>query len=208
MRSSGASCLVIFDLDGVLVEFRPAARLAWLAALTGRPAAELHAALWGSDFESRAEAGEYADGAAYLRAFNQRIGYALTRAQWIAARRAAMRPCAAELDFARALATRVPLALLSNNGPLLKEVLPELVPGIAAVFGPRLHVSADFGARKPEPQVFQRLLARHRVDAADALLIDDQPANVAGARAAGLATIQFQGLPRLAAGLEEWLAKR
>ncbi|MFO1400950.1 MAG: HAD family phosphatase [Steroidobacteraceae bacterium] len=200
--------LVIFDLDEVLVDFLPEARLERLAALTGRPPDALHAAWWGSDHESRAEAGEHADGAGYLQAFNARIGFALTRGQWIEARRAAMRVRTDVLDYARALATRVPLALLTNNGPLLRETLPELVPGIGALFGPRLHASADFGARKPEPAVFERLLARHGIAAPDALMIDDQEANVAGARSAGLAAIRYRDLPDLAARLEHWLATR
>ena len=198
--------LVIFDLDEVLVDFRPAARLARLQSITGRPAAELHAAWWGTDREERAEAGEHADGEAYLRDFNARIGYPLTRAQWTDARGAAMQVRPEVFDYARGLAARLPLALLSNNGPLLRETLPDLLPGIAALFGPRLHASADFGARKPEPEVFRRLLVRHGIAPGDALMIDDQGANVAGARAAGLAAIQFRDLGDLAARLEEWLA--
>ncbi|MFT3764127.1 MAG: HAD-IA family hydrolase [Minicystis sp.] len=200
--------LVIFDLDEVLVDLDHRVRLRHLEAATGRAGAELHAAIWASDFERRAEAGEHADGAAYLRAFNARIGCDLSRGQWIEARRAAMRLRADVLAFVGDVAARAPVALLTNNGPLLKEALPELLPEVSALFGPRLHASYELGARKPDPPVYTRLVARYGVPPESAILVDDQPANVAGAEAAGLAAVLFRDLAQVRAAVERWLARR
>ncbi len=199
---------VIFDLDGVLLDFHPERRLARLAAMTGQAPAALQAAIWASDFEQAAEAGAWPTGEAYLAEFNARIGGAVTRAQWIAARREAMTPRAAVIGYLRRLRERVPLALLTNNGALLLEALPQLCGDVTELFGDRLHASFQFGARKPAPEVYQRLLARHGIPPEVALMVDDDPGNVAGAVQAGLAGYRFTGLDGLAAFLEPRLPPR
>jgi HAD superfamily hydrolase (TIGR01509 family) len=61
------------------------------------------------------------------------------------------------------------------------------------IFGNRAHASFQFLARKPEPEVFTRLLARYGVAPENALFVDDDVPYVAGARAAGLRGLEFQG---------------
>jgi hypothetical protein len=82
--------LVAFDLDGVLCDFHPARRLAYLADLTGEEPGRIQAAIWDSEFERNAEAGAYPTGDAYLREFNRRLGFPLARAQWVESRQRAM----------------------------------------------------------------------------------------------------------------------
>lgn len=199
---------LVFDLDGVLLDFHPERRLARLAAITGLTPVFLQAAIWDSDFERSAEAGAWPSGEAYLAAFNARIGVAVTRDQWIAARREAMTPRAAVIGYLRRLRERVPLALLTNNGALLLEALPQLCGDVTELFGERLHASFQFGARKPDPAVYQRLLARHGVPPTAALMVDDDARNVGGAVQAGLAGYRYQGLDALAAFLEPRLPPR
>jgi len=183
--------LVIFDLDDTLIEFRRDLRLAALAAATGLPEAHIHAAIWESDFEWNAERDAHSSGDDYLRNFNARIGATLTRAQWVAARGAGMRVRPRMLEVLAEVKARTAVALLTNNGALLRESLPELVPGICALISERLHASHQFGARKPEPEVFTRLLARYGVAPGRALFIDDDAEYVAGAATAGLATLRY-----------------
>ncbi len=144
--------LVIFDLDGVLIDFDPAARLRETVAMTGLEAAAI---------------------------------------------RAAMRERPDVLAFVREVATRVSVALLTNQGPLLREALPELAPGVCDAVGERLHATCEFGARKPDPAVFTRVLARHGVAPAHAAFVDDSPRNVEGARTAGLHALLYRDLPTL-----------
>jgi HAD superfamily hydrolase (TIGR01509 family) len=54
---------------------------------------------------------------------------------------------------------------------------------------------------KPAPDIFQTTLIRLGRDAAETLFIDDAPANVAGAQAVGMQTIQFTPTIDLAAEL-------
>lgn len=200
--------LVIFDMDNVLVDYRLERRLGSLSTLTGLSAEAIHAAIWGSDFERGAEAGAYSTGEDYLRAFNERLarvsaGSLLTRDQWIAARREAMTPRPDVLQLARELRAHVDLAMLTNNGALLRESLPVLVPEVCEIFGERCHATYEFLARKPEPVVFQRLIARCGVQASAALFIDDDLQFAEGARAAGLRAIHYQGLPQLRTALQQ-----
>lgn len=198
--------LVVFDFDEVLIDFDPRLRANYLERLTGKRAEQIHAATFGSEFERAAERGAYTTGDAYLAAFNERLGFELSRAQWIDARRAAMRLRPDMVEYARTLSGRVSLALLTNNGALLREALPELVPEVCAVFNEQLHASYEFGARKPDVAVFTRLLSHCAVPAHQAVFIDDNREFIQGAISAGMHGIHFQSLSALRETLEPLLA--
>ena len=191
---------MVFDLDGVLCRYRLDARLEYLSRLSGRGAAEIREAIWGSGFEDQADAGELS-AEAYLTGFGERMGMALTREQWVAARRTAMSPDPAMLALVRRLGARLPVALLTNNGFLLRETLPELAPELPPLFGERLFVAAELGARKPEVAVYQRVAARLALPPWALLMVDDNAANAAGAVAAGWQGHQFTGMEDLLARL-------
>jgi len=193
--------LIVFDMDGVLAHIDRALRLEHLADFTGRSPAFLHAAIFESEFERDAERGAYATGAEYLSALCARIGAELSRSQWISARRSAMSPLPATLRAARQLARQHRIVTLTNNGPLLKEAIDEILPEVASLFGAGFHATFEFGARKPEPQVFERLLAFEGVPAARCLFIDDDPSHVASARSLGLHAIEFPGEAHVVASL-------
>ncbi len=53
-------------------------------------------------------------------------------------------------------------------------------------FGEHLDTTSNFGARKPEPEVFERALAHHGVPAERAFFADDMPVNVEAARVLGI----------------------
>jgi glucose-1-phosphatase len=195
--------LVIFDMDGVLADLDRPRRLLWLSRATGKTAEHFNATVWHSDFESGAEAGRYPTGAEYLSEFNARSGCALSREQWVEARRQAMTLLPETLAIARELQSEARIALLTNNGSLLKESLPELVPEVWNLFGAHAHASCEFLARKPDRLVFERLLDRYAVAPGRALLIDDDPLNVQGARSAGLHALRFRTAARLKGNLAE-----
>lgn len=191
---------VVFDLDGVLYDFHPEARANFLAARTGRDPESI-AALFRSAFESRAEAGAYATGSEYLDAFNQILGSSLSRQEWIEARRVAMHLREGMVDLVTVLSQRLMVGMLTNNGALLQEALPELVGPLWGLIGPRCWVSCEFGARKPDPLVYRRMAERLGLPPATILFIDDSAANCEGARAAGLAALRFLDVPHTLAAL-------
>jgi putative hydrolase of the HAD superfamily len=61
-----------------------------------------------------------------------------------------------------------------------------------------IHYSADVGCGKPDPAFFAAVEVRTGFAPADLALIDDRPANVEAARAAGWAGILWDGKQRLA----------
>jgi glucose-1-phosphatase len=130
------------------------------------------------------------------------MGYALSRSQWVEARRMAMTPFSDMLALAADLKQRVPVAVLTNNGFLTKETIALLFPELPPLFRAKLMFSAEFGARKPDREVYRRMLARLGVAPHAVLMVDDDPDNVAGAEAAGLHGHVFDGI----AGLKERLA--
>ena len=195
--------LVVFDMDGVLAHLDRVRRLELLAEMTGKDPAFLHAAIWASNFESGAEAGAYPTGAEYLAEFNRRTQSSLSCEQWVRARRDAMTVHAETLRIARKLRDLCGIAMLTNNGPLLYESLPEIVPDVHRVFGDRAHASFQFSARKPQVEVFERLLNRYRVSAARAVYVDDSEEFVAGACHAGMYGICFAGAAELQRRLNE-----
>lgn len=52
-------------------------------------------------------------------------------------------------------------------------------------------VSCEVGAVKPEPEIYELLLARYSLDPAETLFIDDRKANIAAAAEFGIATQLF-----------------
>jgi HAD superfamily hydrolase (TIGR01509 family) len=142
------------------------------------------------------------DAEAYLRGFGERIGYPLTRSQWVEARRMAMTPFPDVLSLVARVKHSVSVAVLTNNGFLTKETIALLFPELPPLFEAKLMFSAEFAARKPDLQVYRRLLARLGVAPAAALMVDDDADNVAGAEAAGLHGYVFGGI----AGLIQRLA--
>ena len=81
---------------------------------------------------------------------------------------------------------QLPLAVLTNNGALMAQALPTLLPELFPALQGRVFCSADFGLRKPAPEVFLRTLEALGVAPSRTLFVDDLFANVRGARAAGL----------------------
>jgi HAD superfamily hydrolase (TIGR01509 family) len=176
---------VVFDMDGVLCRYRIERRLALLASWCGKSPDAIHAAIWGSGFEDEAERG-LVSADEYLMGFGERMGYPLSAAQWIEARRAAIEPHLAVLSLARQLSTEHPVGMFTNNPLLLKRHIAEVFPAVSDIFGERAVFSAELGRSKPDPEAFRRLAARLGLAPGELRYFDDEAAYVAGAREAGL----------------------
>jgi putative hydrolase of the HAD superfamily len=192
--------LVLFDLDEVLAEYRHPPRIARLAQDTGTTPEAVNAALFESGLEAAADRGEL-DGPQTLAELSRRLGAEVTLEHWISARRVAMKAHEPVLALAHAIARHARVAILSNNGLLLREHLQAMCPPLFPLFADAVFVSAQFRRGKPDPQVYLDCLAELGVTAAEALFVDDKAANAEGARAAGLPAHHFTGADGLAATL-------
>lgn len=177
--------LVLFDLDGVLAHYEHAPRLRVLAERTGASEAAVAGALFESGLEREADLGRI-DTDGVLATLAERLGTTVTLEDCLAARAAAMQANGAVLGLAEAAGRHATLAILTNNGLMLRDHFETICPPLAPLFGGRVFCSAQFGLAKPEPEVFRRCLGLLGVDPGEALFFDDKPDNAKGARRAGL----------------------
>lgn len=195
--------LFIFDMDDVLYRYDFRARAAALTELTGLPLDELLARWWHQPYgEEAAEAGAYADADAYLAA----LGVEVSEVDWVRIRGSAMTEDAEAIAAVRRASELGRVTLLTNNGPVTQKHLTTLAPALGDVFGEHLHTSSHYGARKPDPVVFERVLAAYGTDAADAFFADDLAVNVAGARSLGITGHVYTTPERLRAAIDEFAA--
>lgn len=200
--SARSPALVLFDLDDVLCRYDRARRIRMMAAMAGLPPADVERRIWGDGFEGAADAGAM-DADSYLGGFSARLGICVTREAWAHARRAGMTPWPDALDLVGRVKTRVPVAILSNNGFLFAQTLDILFPALTPLFGERVLVSARYGTKKPDPTIYARALADLGAAPHETLFVDDKPWNVRGAQSAGLRGHVFRGVGDLAAWLSE-----
>lgn len=190
--------MVLFDLGGVLCRFVPERRLAALAARCPRSPEEIHQRVWEHGFDSDCDRGSYSGEqihAELTRSLALHVSYDELVDLWALAFEPDARVLTVVDDLA---AAGVATALLTNNGPLLRDGFARLFPQLAQRFD-RLLFSCDLRALKPERAIFDAALARLDVPASRVVLVDDSQANVDGARQAGIDGIQFttvEGLRR------------
>lgn len=182
---------VIFDMDDVLCQYDVPARLDALSEMTGRMPADIHRDVWGSGFENDADIGLYPDAADYLEAFATHLKFPISRAQWIDARRRSMTISDGMLELVEQLKASRQVAILTNNVPLLRETLGEIVPRIADLFGDQIYYSCDFRLGKPDPALFLKVAELIGTPPENCLFTDDKLENVEGARRAGMHGIHF-----------------
>lgn len=184
--------LVLFDLDDVLVGYDHAVRLTALSSRTGIAPKDVHRALFTAGVEKAADQGGL-DVEGTLAALSVELGAPVSLDDWIASRAEAMSARPEVLAMAHAAAGVAQVAILTNNGLLLRDHLERMHPPLFPLFAGRVFCSAQFGRRKPDPAIFLDCLALLGVPPAEALFIDDKVANANGARAAGLRAHHYQG---------------
>lgn len=192
--------LVLFDLDDVLVDYSRAARCRALGERIGRDADAVHAALFGSGLETEADLGRI-DPEGVARTLSDSLATTVTLADCVAARAAAMRPRRALLDIVDALAARCRLAILTNNGLLVRDHFAALCPPFAMHFDGHVHCSAMYGIAKPDPAVFAHCAAALGVAPSRVLFIDDKAGNAAGAMRAGMSGHHYRDIAGLRSAL-------
>ncbi|WP_255252686.1 HAD family hydrolase [Curtobacterium sp. 'Ferrero'] len=178
--------LFLFDMDDVLVRYDWRVRMQALADFTGHDFVELRRRWWDCGNEARAEAGHYADGDAYLAAFEDAMGCAVPEEEWARIRGSAMTELPDRIEAVRLAAAHGRVGLLTNNGPLAGRWIHRWAPSLPPLFGDHLDTTSNFGARKPEPELFTRALEHHGVPAERTFFADDMPINVEGARSVGI----------------------
>ena len=195
--------LLIFDLDGTLVDSSP---------LHARAFAEVFAPL-GIEVDYERIAGMTTAGA--IERLLEEHAVSLPDAEHerlrLAKQERALALIAAELEplpgavaFVEAARTRFACALCTSASPASVEAALART-GMAGWFDPVV-TAADVRRGKPEPEAFLLALARARRSAAEALVFEDSESGLRAAAAAGIDAVlvgrEGQGWPELMASLE------
>lgn len=202
------SLLFIFDMDDVLYDYDWRARMAGMTRLTGLSLDELRRRWWHDEGEWAAEAGIFATPEDYLAAFEAAIGVPVAESEWVRVRGEAMTARPEALAAVRRASELGQVTLLTNNGALASKHLASLAPELIEVFGEHRFTSSDYGARKPDPTVFQRVLASYGVSAENTFFADDMRENVAGAASLGITTYRYGTAHGLLGAIEEFATSR
>uniref|UniRef100_A0A942T0J4 HAD-IA family hydrolase n=1 Tax=Neobacillus citreus TaxID=2833578 RepID=A0A942T0J4_9BACI len=207
-ETTAPGLLFLFDMDEVLVRYDWRVRMQALAEFTGHDFTELRRRWWDCGNEALAEAGHFPDGDAYLAAFEEAMGCDVPEADWARIRGAAMTELPERIDAVRFAATHGRVGLLTNNGPLAGRWIDRWAPSLPPLFGDHLDTTSNFGARKPEPEVFRRALEHHRVPAERTFFADDMPINVEGARSVGIHAVLVEEDTDLRAAVAAFVAEQ
>ena len=193
--------LVLFDLDGVLVSYSHRIRMETLGAAIGRDPEAVFAALFDTGLESRYDAGLLTTDD-YMAALSDVLGCNVDTPNWLAARSASMQCTQSTCEAIAALAGRADVAVLTNNGPLVLDSLPAHLTTV--IPRERIFCSHVLGVSKPAPIAFLRVVETLGHDPQRTLFLDDNYANVEGARSAGLQAEQVHAPGEFATILRDY----
>jgi len=105
------------------------------------------------------------------------------------------------VSLIKAFAPRCKLGLITNSpSPFVRGLLDQ--HGLNALFDSVI-VSSEVGCAKPDREIYERSLASLAARAAEALMIDDNPDNIAGALAIGMEGLLFRSYEQLRTSLSE-----
>ena len=197
---------LVYDMGNVLVEIdfgRVIARWAELAQVVPESLAPRFS--HGPEYEAH-ERGEI-DAAAYYESLRRDLGVALDDAALEDGWNAVFGPpIEATIDLVEELAPRVPQYLFSNTNAVHHAYWSRL-------YGPAfLHLRSQFvshrmGRRKPERAAFEHVARAIGVLPGRVLFFDDLPANVEGAREAGMQAVLVRSPDDVASALKPWLGE-
>ena len=194
---------ILFDLGNVVVEVDFRRTFRHWAERSGAPEAIFHER-WSEDDAYRAhETGslEFDD---YVAAMTERLGITMSREAWESGwNDVFVGPYPGVQDALSALTDRLPLYAFTNTNPTHEAVWRARYPG-ALVHFEDIFVSSTIGLRKPDQAAFEWVVAAMDTAPERILFLDDNPANVAGARRAGLTTAQTCGESEVLAALESF----
>jgi FMN phosphatase YigB (HAD superfamily) len=193
---------VVLDLGGVVCRFVPDRRLRALARLARQPASDIHAALWASGLDARAESGDLDHDEAYAAVLGRLAtgkGDGVSPGDLRTAWAAAFEPDEEVLALVRSLDR--PAALFSNNGPITEDCLHRDLVAVGDAFDLVL-LSWRLGATKPASEAFVKATSQIGVAASAVLFVDDSITNVRAAAHSGWIAHPYRGVGRLRRLLE------
>lgn len=184
--------LVIFDCDGVLVDSEPIA-----LSVLGEMLAGQDVALSGAEIADRFLGRSLGAVAATVRQdFGVRLPEdfpAMIRRRLFARYERELRPMPGIHTALEGLAARG-IATCVASSSLPERIEKSLsVTGLSDAFGPRVFSASMVKAGKPAPDLFLHAARRCGFSSANCIVVEDSPAGIEAARAAGMRVLAFGG---------------
>jgi HAD superfamily hydrolase (TIGR01509 family) len=179
---------VVFDLGNVLLRFDDTIARDRMAARTGKTAGEIEAYFWGTPHATHLSLGKMT-GQRFYRTVSNDLGFDGEYEEFAAIWSEIFTPVEPMMELAASLATRLPRMILSNTNAIHMHYISETYPAIQE-FDAQI-LSHEVGLLKPDREIYELTLRHGGLEAGRTLFIDDLPANVEGARAAGMLGLQF-----------------
>ena len=184
---------IIFDLGGVILDLDVPRTLEAFSRASGLTIERvMHLFRSSAGFE-KYERGEFDDD--QFRSFVRRLyEISITDDELDQCWNAMLGPIpAAKLELLTRLKEKYPTYLLSNTNTIHLDYVNSVIlpaqntPSLDDYFH-RAYYSHFMGKRKPEPEIFEQVLAENNLKASETLFLDDNADNIAGAAAVGLQT--------------------
>lgn len=190
---------VVVDLGGVVFRVDREERLSRFAPASTLSRMGIDAALFGTGLANDGDKGVF-DAVTQHREAAARGHLSLDYGEMRDAWASAFTPDDRVLQILDRVSSDLLKASLSNNSELIRFGLEALWPDVMARFA-RTFWSYEFRILKPAPEIFRRTAARLGVAPGEVCFIDDNLANVEGARDSGWDAIHFVGPRELEAAL-------
>jgi len=188
---------IIFDLGGVLINLNYPATEQAFANLGLKNFNDIYTQLKQDTLFDDFETGKI-DREHFIAAMKAAAGVPLTDEQVITAWNAMLLDFPLRrLQILQQLRLHYDLFLLSNTNEVHEEAFNDILykahgmPNIG-VFFDKVYLSHRVGMRKPNADIFQRVLEDNGLKAEQTLFIDDTPQHIAGAQALGIQTIYLE----------------
>ncbi len=198
------AALLVMDLGGVMCQWLPERRIQALAELSGLPTATVDALVFESGFDDAADRGQFTleqvrhELCALLGLADDPAHADLVQAAWSQA----FEPSPPVMELVAKARATVPTTLFTNNGPMLQANLAHELQTVGDLFD-RLIFSWHLGTTKPDGGAFARATDLLEIDPGAVFFVDDNPANVAAAQAAGWQAHHYRDTLNLRAALTE-----
>ena len=194
--------LLIFDLDGTIVDSSPLHERAFNDAFAGEGITVDYPAIAGMTTEAAVD--EVAGKAGLRLAIPRRL--AIIEAKRARARHlieTELKPIHGSVDFIRRARAGFPMALCTSGSRATVEVALAGV-GLAGMFEPVI-AAEDVVRGKPDPEGFLKGLEFHGATVADALVFEDSESGLVAARLAGIEAVQIVPIADASApGQADW----
>jgi putative hydrolase of the HAD superfamily len=197
---------VIFDLGGVLLDWRPANVFAKCFRDLDSQEAARNAILMHDDWRSF-DRGDISEPDLIARVCGRTSLSALDVQHVLDTIRDSLLELPETVDVLHELSARgVRLYCLSNMPVSIFQCVRERCSFWNVFSG--VVISGEVGLIKPEHAVFEHLLGRYKLNAIETAFVDDHPENIVGAKAVGLEAILFRSADQCRRDLAAFLATK